>query len=412
MSVRKGNDIISGSTSNKYLPDLFDYKWSDHKLNNPSWIRADTFSWQSGIIYQEAYNHLVDESPEVTTYYFWVNLGHDERYGYTTSRTPEVGDTFYRDLDDLTDTGTITAYDSTEDGISAEYDGHSWTMTYSSETTEGLNQETIAGITISYYQAADGHKIVLIDQESNVTAIYNATGVAWYYILDTENQRFKLPRTKYGFTGLRDTVGNYVEAGLPNITATFTSDNRDGSSFHSSPTGAITETVKSQSWSFSGGGAYSSSYTRSLNASRSSSIYGNSDTVQPPATEMYLYFYVGPFTQTALENTAGLNAELFNDKVDLVGSWGFPNTQYDNITVGASGSYYTAPADGWFSIRYSGKVLMALVDSNNTELMIIWTDYAVGNGVFMPVAKGNRIRLDYGTGTTTYFRFVYAKKTN
>ena len=31
---------------------------------------------------------------------------------------------------------------------------------------------------------------------------------------------------------------------------------------------------------------------------------------------MYLYFYVGEFTQTAIENTAGLNAGLFSGKAD------------------------------------------------------------------------------------------------
>ena len=49
---------------------------------------------------------------------------------------------------------------------------------------------------ISYYQADDGHKIVLPDQESAVVELYNRTGYAWYYILDMENQRFKLPRER------------------------------------------------------------------------------------------------------------------------------------------------------------------------------------------------------------------------
>ena len=32
------------------------------------------------------------------------------------------------------------------------------------------------------------------DQETAVAAIYAESGVAWYYILDTTNTRFKLPR--------------------------------------------------------------------------------------------------------------------------------------------------------------------------------------------------------------------------
>lgn len=57
-----------------------------------------------------------------------------------------------------------------------------------------LQSETISGTTIQFYLADDGHKICPASEETNATAIYNATGAAWYYILDTANQRFKLPR--------------------------------------------------------------------------------------------------------------------------------------------------------------------------------------------------------------------------
>lgn len=54
--------------------------------------------------------------------------------------------------------------------------------------------ETIQNIAISYYQAEDGHKIIMPNQEQYAVAIFEATGVAWYYILDTTNHQFKLPR--------------------------------------------------------------------------------------------------------------------------------------------------------------------------------------------------------------------------
>ena len=142
-----GGHVIGSGGGSGYHPDLFSVKWSDHQINDVQWLRGDTFSWQSGAVYQAAYQHLVDD-----------------------------------------------------------IDGKS------------LQTETVAGTTISFYLADDGHKICPDTQESNVSAIFTATGVAWYYILDTVNQRFKLPRTQYGFTGLRDTVEKYVEAGLPNIT--------------------------------------------------------------------------------------------------------------------------------------------------------------------------------------------------
>lgn len=238
-----------GTWSDPFVPDLFDFKWSDHELNNMSWVRADTFSWQDGTVYSNAYQHLVDDISGKT-----------------------------------------------------------------------LQTETGGGATVSFYLADDGHKICPADQETNIATVYGSRGVAWFYILDTANQRFKLPRTKFGLTGLRDGVGNYVGAGLPNITGYFNSDMNGSAWLGFFANGVFYGTNqpsnggKAASTSAMSGSRYS---TVNFDASRSSAIYGASTTVQPPATQMYLYFYVGQFTQTALQNTAGLNAELFNEKADL-----------------------------------------------------------------------------------------------
>lgn len=245
MSIRHNGNIIAGAS--QYHPDLFDFKWADHELNDIQWLRGDTFSWQSGAVYQAAYQHLVDD-------------------------------------------------------ISGK----------------SLQTETVAGTTISFYLADDGHKICPDAQASNVSDIFTATGVAWYYILDTVNQRFKLPRTQYGFTGLRDTVEKYVEAGLPNITGSLYVDSSTRTAgYANNSTGAFYPTEVGNP-SLDGGSIYGNGWSKqNFDASLSNSIYGNSNSVQSPATQMYLYFYVGSFTQTAIENTAGLNASLFNGKADL-----------------------------------------------------------------------------------------------
>ena len=257
--------------SGTYHPDLFDWKWSDHELDNTPWLRADTFSWQSGSSYGNAYNHLL-----------------------------------------------------------ADIDGKT------------LQTETIGGITISYYLADDGHKICPESQASNVESIYSATGVAWYYIIDTTNQRFKLPRTQFGVTGLRDTVGNYVAAGLPNITG-----NLNISSTRRSADGcfSLVQTGGAEGWD---GWGSNNMIKITMNAASSNSIYGASSTVQPKATQMYLYFYVGEFTQEAIENTAGLNTELFNGKAD---------TDLNNVT--ASGK---ATAVGWGMPDYANAVSLTASD--------------------------------------------------
>lgn len=158
--------------------------------------------------------------------------------------------------------------------------------------------ETVAGITIPYKKAPDGHKIIEPTAETldALTRIYNTTGIAWYYILDVENQRFKLPRTTFGFTGIRNGVGNYVAPGLPdpNISTTIkVRTNVDGISHNYGNAGNQIMTGAAAGTFVQMSGLTPSSVTNP--------VY-TSNTVQPPATQMYLYFYVGEFVHTPLVN--------------------------------------------------------------------------------------------------------------
>lgn len=256
MSLKLGNIPIAGISQNtKYnAHSLFDCKWADHKLNEISWLEASTFSWQSGDVYVTAYNHLIQDIQ----------------------------------------------------GITAE-------------------TETIGSYTVTFYRATDGHKICLADQEQTVLNIYNTYGIAWYYILDTTNTQFKLPRTKYGFEGLRTNVGDKIDESLPNYEAIFVNHWRDTHANKSlTPvSGAINiDNNHYQKSSYpnvapSTAGQYTEDQTLKISPSISNQTYQNNAPVQERATQMYLYFYVGDYTQTAVEQTAGLNAELFNNKVDL-----------------------------------------------------------------------------------------------
>ena len=59
MSIRLGNNIVAGRSA--YQPSLFDFKWADHALNDPSWVRADTYNWLYEAAYDVAYDHLVSD---------------------------------------------------------------------------------------------------------------------------------------------------------------------------------------------------------------------------------------------------------------------------------------------------------------------------------------------------------------
>ena len=70
-------------------------------------------------------------------------------------------------------------------------------------------------------------------------------------------------------------IGKFTEAGLPNITATFTA--RSDFNTKETPTGAVTVSA----WGAGHAGGASSGTKYTFNASKSNSIYGNSNTVTP-----------------------------------------------------------------------------------------------------------------------------------
>ncbi len=299
---------------------ILDFKWSDRNINDTKWLCADNFTWQSGNIYQVAYLHLFNDLYEDdVTLYAWASSTALNKVIYTKTETPAVDGWTYDDQ------GRQWKVISTVSGNEIDVlnapagEGGPYIRDVSGDMTITANlgvqhTETIAGTSITYYTAPDGHKICMPDQESAVQEIYNSTGVAWFYILDTTNTRFKLPRTKFGFTGLRNAPGDYVEPGLPNITGDW-NDNLGHWVGHSA-SGAVQGTGVSDGAEASvSGTARPSGYT--FDASRSSAIYGNGTTVQPPASEMYLYFYVGEFSQTAMANTAGITTEELNSKADV-----------------------------------------------------------------------------------------------
>lgn len=327
---------------------LFTHHFLDHLLNDASYLRADNFSWHSGNIYTSAYQHLVDDIS----------------------------------------------------GITAE-------------------TETIGSTTITFYRAADGHKVVLANQESNVAAIYAATGVAWYYILDTANTRFKLPRSQWAFVGLRGNAGDYVEAGLPDIGGTFSSVRRGGGE-GASPTGAF---AIQSNWNAANGAGSGDDWgsTYNFTASRSNSIYGNSSTVQQKSTQMYLYFYAGNnvIDQTTID--VGQITEDLNNKADvdlgnltnagkIVGAGlGMPSSTYIDLTIGASGTIYTAPANGWVLVFGSGTNGRMYVENTANSLVFVERPNSIMRA-YIPIKIGQNFRVVYsGDISVSTIRFIYAE---
>lgn len=316
---------------------LLSFAWFDHIANDVSWLRADTFSWQSGDVYVAAYEHLLSD--------------------------------------------------------------------YNSST---LQTETIGDITIIYLLADDGHKICLSDQESNLVALYEATGVAWYYLLDTTNKRFKLPRDNSkrnrvliktmlsGTNWARIYSDGWVEqggvkaaAGLQTIQLPIEMAGTNYTVLLTDKRNATTRDGNENSQVL-----YPNCTTTSLYVYINSNCngywevkgYGDNGALknisaQFAAEYKYLYFYVGNFEQSAIEQTAGITAETLNGKADS--DLGNIPTNYDYVVdsqlpTSANGyTWYRKYKSGW--VEQGGETTTSRVITLPVEMSD--THYTVTQGI-------------------------------
>lgn len=226
--------------------------------------------------------------------------------------------------------------------------------------------ETIGSYTITYYQATDGHKICLPDQETNVQNIYNESGVAWYYILDTANQRFKLPRENPAREELIQVIrakGNGIALGLTNGTLT--------AGLHTINAGNTGTLIgnPNQYGQDVGHSDLSNSYLDfnkavgiTTDSTKSGIISDMTESTSVYKGKKYLYFYVGQFSQSATEQTAGLNASLFNGKMDLDMSNMNPSPIAKETIVGFGMPKYNAMISitSGYSVQTKGFVFVSM----------------------------------------------------
>lgn len=148
------------------------------------------------------------------------------------------------------------------------------------EWDNGAEQTYTYGKDISfpYRLAANRHMIVDILYKDDVDALFAATGVAWFYIWDKDNEQFYLPRSLWfdQYTNNVENVNKYNEPALPDhdhsvTIATYYGGGGTGYSQFNNPSGGVTG-----------------------KASASNPIYKQGvNTVQPPSINRLLYFIVG-----------------------------------------------------------------------------------------------------------------------
>lgn len=288
-----------------------------------------------------------------------------------------------------------------------------------------------------------------------------------------------------GLNSLED-LASLMEAGLPNITGSLTTATHSltGGAIKVNGSGALTVTTSSigvGSFTVNSGSGYP--YAYNIDASLSSIVYGNSNTVQPQSIR-YPYYIVlatgvtqeiktrqelttnNPFTlleskysEIEIENTSWLlsngqwnDGEVYQSAYEelvrkynngesgialhidsytdydfvidleqqlfrlplLNGSESLSGNKYLDLTLGASGDTYTAPANGWIYLQKdNGGTNNYCQLKNETTQISGWAVRAsstVNNGCFLPVKKGDVYSVIYNAmGETQYFRFIYAQ---
>lgn len=273
-------------------------------------------------------------------------------------------------------------------------------------------QETVGGQEITFRRGTNEMKITT--NKAAYDAIYAATGSSWYYVLDTSSQEFYLPRSNNFLQFAAENPGDFNEAGLPNITGKTSHITTDYTTNAWVGTGAF---YKDSSQANLGSPSSSGHYAVAIgfDASKSNSIYGSSDTVQPASTNGFLYFYVGETIVNPQLIDAGKALEKLAEKVNSqqAANAAMPGDKYVDLTLQASGTTYTAPADGYFTINATSGGTDKFVYMNNTTNSLCTISHVPKPGntpmLFLPAKKGDVVKIGYDITGKSQFRFVYAQ---
>lgn len=321
-------DNHSGSNGAS-LPFFTPIRFSS-KPNDVSWVNSANYSWLYRSTYKGAYNEL-------------LRL-------YQPTGSFDAGDTYYTitfsDGEILT-TDVLVASGTVSD-LQTWATNQGYTTTGSTidelvvSKTLTAETETIAGTTITFYRCYDEKKIILPAEEANSTAIYNTTGTAEYFLLDTTNQRFKLPRerSKKIIRSVRNEDGTWydlyadgrVEQGGYNFLTSFVQnsfftqalsipmadkeyevilnfESKDSQYHAGTNLFLFSDNYTTTTFNYAARGGNNENYK----VSSSWEVKGQS---AENLSEDILYFYLGTADVDNLKKIAGIKAETINKKAD------------------------------------------------------------------------------------------------
>ena len=178
---------------------------------------------------------------------------------------------------------------------------------------------------------ASGKKFIVSEEEWQNISIEN-NGYVPYYSYGTTDGMFRLPRMS-GYlkaTGEVDEAGNYVAEGLPNITGSFNAKSLIDSSTPSCVGALYYPETTDFSYETPNSGSDSSQNGIAFDASRSNSIYGNSEHVTPETNTLFVGVWaLTAFTQVGTANLTEIKEILSQCETILGDSLPLLSSRYD-----------------------------------------------------------------------------------
>lgn len=163
----------------------------------------------------------------------------------------------------------------------------------------------------------------------------------------------------------------------------------------------------------SGGAITLAPYNSSLNALK----YKNSDRTDNPSYDILHTgnLVTGNNITISEPNSTGVRT-ISGPSNEYMAHMAMPSTRYVDLTLGASGATYTAPADGYVVFRNNVTAVGQDIQLQNASTKIqTWINSSKASGVigcWIPAEKGQNITLVYtmpANGANMIFRFVYAE---
>ena len=384
--------------------------YSDVAPDNASWLVSNG-QYNAKTVYPDYYDWLLEQrNAELKTMYGWHSTtGTQAQILFLTfTNTLSVGTEFYGYVPTVK-AGTITAISG--NNVTVKNDIVNTTSTTAIDVSDPVLIEN------RYIYDTTKVNIITKSDLDNWRGSINTSD--YDFVINTTDQTFRLPLLN-GEEDLPDYSVDAIAHTL-NSSSPYTA-NKSGLAVISPFDGDVNYRVNGceVSWQRDEGSLLNSQSVHVLMKKGdvlSSSISQNTDIrFYPFKGNGSLYYYVGDTVQDASLINAGAVLGQLATKTNFVeaAAASMPSGRYIDLTLGASGSTYTAPANGWLILNKSstnvGQEIRLTNQSNQLRGYAISAMNSAGLDTMIPCRKGDIIHIYYSAaGSVEDFRFVYAE---